>query len=164
MAKTCTKCKHTKDDSGFGNRKGKLATMCKNCVNAIAREYRQNHLLEIRNRDKKRRRNRKPYLDSYSLTPKYHFSYYRSNAKIKKLDFTLTFEDFIKFWKNPCYYCGRVLKTIGLDRIDSSKGYIITNIVPCCSDCNYAKLEMTGQEFIELCRLVVENSLERIGI
>jgi hypothetical protein len=37
----------------------------------------------------------------------------------------------------------------GVDRIDSSIGYIDTNIVPCCKHCNTAKNTMTNKEFKE---------------
>ena len=37
----------------------------------------------------------------------------------------------------------------GIDRVDSSKGYTIDNVVPCCSACNYAKHEMSVSEFKE---------------
>lgn len=37
----------------------------------------------------------------------------------------------------------------GIDRVDSSKGYTLDNCVPCCSKCNYAKHEMSVEEFKE---------------
>ena len=54
-----------------------------------------------------------------------------------------------------CYYCDKepnnlcqgVLKYNGLDRIDSSKGHYINNVVPCCRDCNWAKNDSTLEEF-----------------
>lgn len=60
-----------------------------------------------------------------------------------------------------CYYCGsepmNIKKTknslgegllySGIDRIDSLKGYTENNVVPCCKICNYAKSNMTTQEF-----------------
>lgn len=36
----------------------------------------------------------------------------------------------------------------GIDRVDNNKGYTITNSVPCCKDCNFAKRDMTHDEFI----------------
>jgi len=35
----------------------------------------------------------------------------------------------------------------GIDRIDSSKGYTIDNCVSCCTECNYAKHEMSVDEY-----------------
>lgn len=38
----------------------------------------------------------------------------------------------------PCFYCGKE-KALGIDRIDSSKGYEEGNVVPCCHICNMMK-------------------------
>ena len=37
-----------------------------------------------------------------------------------------------------------------LDRVDSSLGYTAANCDPCCSDCNYAKREMSRASFLNL--------------
>ena len=36
----------------------------------------------------------------------------------------------------------------GLDRIDSSKGHMLDNVVPCCYPCNWQKMNMTTEQFI----------------
>ncbi len=36
----------------------------------------------------------------------------------------------------------------GIDRVDSSKGYVEDNVVTCCETCNKAKLSMTTEEFL----------------
>ena len=38
----------------------------------------------------------------------------------------------------PCVYCGDT-KRIGCDRIDNTKGHIMSNVVPCCIECNTAR-------------------------
>jgi hypothetical protein len=43
----------------------------------------------------------------------------------------------------------------GIDRIDSNKGYFVENCVPCCSDCNIAKMEKSIEDFILHCRKIV---------
>ena len=35
----------------------------------------------------------------------------------------------------------------GIDRIDSSKGYSVDNCVPCCAKCNYAKHDLSIDDF-----------------
>lgn len=45
----------------------------------------------------------------------------------------------------------------GIDRVDNNSGYSLSNCVPCCSDCNRAKREMTKEQYIALCKRVVEN-------
>lgn len=62
---------------------------------------------------------------------------------------------------NNCYYCGTKPNQIeekfgtsfkhnGIDRLDSSKGYILGNVVPCCSKCNLAKGLLSEKEFLSL--------------
>ena len=84
-----------------------------------------------------------------------HWHSYRSGAKIRGIPFLLTFEQFSSFWQKPCHYSGHTIATIGLDRIDSSKGYSIDNVVPCCQACNVAKLRMSPEDYLAHCKEVV---------
>lgn len=50
-----------------------------------------------------------------------------------------------------CHYCGSNLENENgycLDRVDSNKGYTITNVVACCKICNRAKSNMDIMEFV----------------
>ena len=63
---------------------------------------------------------------------------------------------------SPCVYCGNIdirnggvfngvkttIKINGVDRVDSSKGYIDGNCVSCCSICNKMKLDHTLENFL----------------
>ncbi len=62
-------------------------------------------------------------------------------AKTRGLEWNIAFKDYDALRVQPCHYCGDVLAEtgIGLDRVNSSHGYIMSNVVPCCSDCNRAK-------------------------
>ena len=99
---------------------------------------------------------------------------YRRRAKKKKLPFILSGEQFWELTQSNCYYCNgepsqklSAIKTgykwieefiyNGLDRVDSSKGYIISNIVPCCKKCNYAKNDMSQKEFFEHLQKIIKN-------
>jgi len=81
---------------------------------------------------------------------------------------TISFELFKELIFKPCVYCGvvsskelpdygknkkkisdTVLHVNGIDRIDSSKGYIECNVVTCCSRCNAAKQDISMREFRE---------------
>lgn len=88
---------------------------------------------------------------------------YETSAKNKELPFELTKEDVSFITKMNCHYCGQEPGQIikqryrtgdyiynGIDRIDSSKGYTLDNVVPCCKDCNYAKGDMSYTEFKNL--------------
>jgi hypothetical protein len=97
------------------------------------------------------------------------FNSYRGSARRRNLEFNLTPESFQEMATKPCHYCGaesysmgkgnyrkdspqesidhsRFIYT-GIDRIDSDKGYVEGNIVPCCKKCNLGKHIMTDEEF-----------------
>jgi hypothetical protein len=106
---------------------------------------------------------------------RYHlFNNYRGRARKYGMEFSLTQEQFKNLIGKPCAYCKRppyarvefhgnrrstalhrdrppgksysVVYT-GIDRVDSSKGYTVDNCVPCCKPCNYAKGNMSFEEF-----------------
>lgn len=85
---------------------------------------------------------------------------YTRTANKKKLSFELSESDCYSMMQNKCFYCnsepfatkhhmdcfGDFIYN-GIDRIDSSKGYIKGNVVTCCKRCNYAKNDMSLNEF-----------------
>lgn len=67
---------------------------------------------------------------------------------------TLSFEEFYMLSKQKCYYCEGGLSNQrgdftynGLDRVDSNLRYIHGNVVPCCKWCNFAKKNLTLNQF-----------------
>lgn len=97
-----------------------------------------------------------------------------ATAKIvyrKYSDGNLSFDDFLKFSQQNCFYCGvepsnttnyYITKTTkyskerqisgyftynGLDRINSKFPHNLDNLVTSCIDCNKAKLDRTQEEF-----------------
>jgi hypothetical protein len=84
------------------------------------------------------------------------FSNFRYRARTLGVEFAIPREYFSKSIFQPCYYCGKIGSNTqagvaynGLDRLEPEKGYVESNLVTCCSDCNYAKLDKTCNEFIE---------------
>ena len=71
----------------------------------------------------------------------YHFVTYKRSAEIKQLEFKLTKGDFMEMVECGCHYCGIIQEKgfNGIDRLDSSEGYIMTNCVSCCEMCNFMK-------------------------
>ena len=70
------------------------------------------------------------------------FRSYIKEAKRRNIDFQLSKEDFMNIVKKNCYYCcdmNEEKKFNGIDRIDSSKGYLLENCISCCTLCNYYK-------------------------
>jgi hypothetical protein len=95
---------------------------------------------------------------------------YRENAIKRELSWNLTQEDFRAITKQACHYCGVSASQViggrkksgkhssgtysngsytynGVDRRDSSVGYEIGNVVPCCGDCNYTKTDSRYNDF-----------------
>lgn len=79
-------------------------------------------------------------------------------ASRRSLDWQIDEKQWVEISAKNCYYCNiepsNVIteygyKYSGLDRIDSSLGYIMENIVPCCRNCNLAKNNMSQEEFFE---------------
>lgn len=51
--------------------------------------------------------------------------------------------------KNRVKISSASITVSGIDRIDSTKGYVEGNVVPCCALCNFAKSDMPLSEFEE---------------
>lgn len=93
---------------------------------------------------------------------------YRKGAVSRGYSFELTIEQFEALTLDNCHYCGIApSKTIkvksgamyiynGIDRVNNAIGYIESNVVSCCTDCNIAKASMTHDAYIALCKRVAE--------
>lgn len=101
----------------------------------------------------------------------------KRNAIARQLLWELTDETVRTFVGAPCYWCGAVRanrhgrgvnKTRsgyrgwnGIDRLDSSIGYILGNVVPCCGVCNRMKSTLSAEAFLAQCKRIA--SRERIS-
>ncbi len=97
--------------------------------------------------------------DVYRLWFKRHA--YERRANRKGLEFTLSNEQFLILVTSDCHYCGvphssetrkvnkKVITMLTIDRLDSTKGYIIENCVPACKLCNTIKMDMSYEQFIK---------------
>jgi hypothetical protein len=100
-----------------------------------------------------------PRVDEDRLAVRQVISSYRAGAKKRGLEWQLSEEAVANLIFSPCYYCGdqratavvlrarRVAERNGIDRIDNDKGYVLSNVVPACERCNFAKRDMTVTEF-----------------
>lgn len=91
-------------------------------------------------------------------------SRYRSKVKSGKKEtkiWALTYDEAKRLFFGDCFYCGAAPQTImqaykditptlvnGIDRLDSTAGYISTNVVSCCKICNTAKMALSVDEFL----------------
>lgn len=76
-----------------------------------------------------------------------NYRHYRSGAKKRNLEFSITLALFSELVNGSCFYCGET-KFLGVDRLDNSMGYKIDNIVSCCKTCNFAKNTLPLSEFM----------------
>lgn len=109
---------------------------------------------------------------------------YITSANKKKIEFNLSEETFRSICSQNCHYCrmeprvhnkyrlrksGKIIMNVsseavmladiyanGIDRVDSNKGYVASNCVPCCHVCNYAKQSLTEEEFFAHIKRIYE--------
>lgn len=118
-------------------------------------------------------------------------SSYKALAKKRNIEFKLSIDETVNLLKQKCYYCNsdpsnyynaRIRNRVnkknkiqyavnnskeydiyynGIDRIDNTKGYEISNTVSCCNKCNTAKLNYTIDEFKTLIKNIYFNFILR---
>jgi hypothetical protein len=99
---------------------------------------------------------------SEDITWRNHYLIVAGRKVAKEKGFNLTEEEFRQISSKNCFYCNAsptptrghrswsaYINTNGLDRVDSSVGYLYENVVPCCKYCNFAKSDRTVEEFKE---------------
>lgn len=100
----------------------------------------------------------------------YYEHTYKAAAKRRGLVFKLTKDEFRALTQQNCFYCGSQPREIkrptgtltstclanGIDRVDNQIGYVMTNVVPCCFDCNHAKATLSQKQFLELANKVAQ--------
>ncbi len=100
---------------------------------------------------------------------------YKKAAKNRGLMFNLTIEQAAELFScNECTYCGKPSTTkkvesayteytyMGIDRVDTSKGYINGNCVPCCTKCNTAKHVLNSIDFLSHISDIYNYNLQRL--
>ena len=84
---------------------------------------------------------------------------YKNQALKKGHNFELTKEEFENLRALNCKYCIRSATTDhhnGIDRVESNIGYILSNCIPCCRDCNMMKKSYSVNDFLNQCIKIVE--------
>lgn len=83
--------------------------------------------------------------------------YYKHRASNSAIEWSLTDEEVFEWFKASCHYCGIEPgdSNNGIDRIDSSLGYINGNIVTCCEMCNMMKGSISDNILIERARAIL---------
>ena len=123
-------------------------------------------------------RNRLPDRKDAILRREYS-SIKKRNRKFTDYDNVISYDEYKSIVNAPCNFCGcvgsrsindrlrsrgkthicsnEVIHINGIDRIDSSKGYISGNCISCCTTCNYAKNTMSIEQFKTWIRQVYEH-------
>lgn len=92
-------------------------------------------------------------------------------AQARGIKWNLTKEQYFEVASQNCYYCGiepivkapskgkslnGLVKSNGIDRLDSNKGYVKDNCVPCCWIHNRMKGVLSLEAFIRECKQIAK--------
>ena len=114
--------------------------------------------------------------ESTSSEYKWRYQSYIKAAKKRSLEWNLDYEQFLDITQQNCYYCGSEpemrpshhkrwdfkFPMSGIDRVNSEKGYVEGNIVPCCSHCNQAKWDYSTEEFLDWVKRIYTNQFQEV--
>ena len=152
--KICTRCKknidinlYTKDRSS----KSGVRSYCKNCAKILFNNWQDNG-----GRKKVQLNNNRSY-HKHKNTIEYRYLRLKTGAKQRNKELQITLDQFKELWDQKCFYCNDIVTTAGLDRIDSSKGYVLGNVVRCCELCNRAKNILSVEDFISHCYKIIKH-------
>jgi hypothetical protein len=125
------------------------------------KEYHTNYYDEHKT-ERKLKQKEKAKTDEYQTWKKRYdrrlttrYRRYKQLASSRHLEFELIFEDFEEISTQACHYCGSLNEDefgnlySGIDRIDSTNGYTLNNVVPCCAMCNRMKNKRNVNSWIE---------------
>lgn len=101
-----------------------------------------------------------PRIDNNGAAWNQAISHMMNNAADRGIEWGLTSETAQCILGSNCHYCGTAPTQVrrtkqssvtvnGIDRLDSSLGYIEGNVAPCCKHCNFAKNTMGVEQFRE---------------
>lgn len=138
--KLCIRCKEDKQLSefSFSNTDNRYSSYCKPCDVKRRQNYTKNlsadQLLIQRVYDRSRSLIRYQNNKIYFILKDYK----RYDTR-KGFINDLTIEYITSQLDNKCVYCS--YPSTGLDRINNSKGHLQENCVPCCKECNIARMD-----------------------
>lgn len=167
--KTCRVCGVTKPLFDFHKDKTKKyghSSVCKPCAIDISHGYYVKHADRIKANVSVYRRS---YVPRYTREIESKLKALVTGARGRKnKEFGITLADLLDLWgkqEGLCAYTKLPLQigankydVVSLDRIDSSKGYVVGNIQLVCAAVNVMKMAMSEQQFIRMCHLVSQNN------
>lgn len=127
-------------------------------------ENRRKYLKVWRAKNKERIRdyNRNKRDKTYQGTLIARYSALKAATRIKGSVTPITFDEYKNLIESPCYLCGDSVASVsisghGIDRIDSSVGYLLNNCRSCCGVCNRMKRDLPIDEFITRIKKILRN-------
>jgi predicted RNA-binding Zn-ribbon protein involved in translation (DUF1610 family) len=148
----CVDCgKQSLQRSDEYNRKGNICKKCK---------IKNNSAIELKTKDLE-------LVAASNLLSKLQRRYLK-----KGLTSNLNSQELLDLVKRNCHYCNAEPSNLmqykqihfsynfiynGLDRVDSSKGYIKGNVLPSCKKCNIAKSDLSYNEFLQHIEKIYKN-------
>ena len=97
------------------------------------------------------------YPEIFKDTKMVNYSLSKLSALTRNIPFYVSKEFFDTKKQECCYLCGKENSEThknGIDRIDSSLGYVESNMQSCCGSCNYMKSNYSLESFLEKCNLI----------
>lgn len=105
-----------------------------------------------------------------------YFNRYKSSAKRRNLEFSLSREQFEEITQKNCTYCNlppsrkevykgpkkeSIYVSNGIDRVDSNLGYFYENCTSCCSRCNTMKMSDSVGDFVDHVSKIYEHCVTK---
>ena len=145
----CLGCGKIIESIIYGFRK-EVVKRCKECYEALKAT------------EEKRERTTRDYNKERRLNIIRYFDEYVRGAVKRNLLFSLTKEQFEEIVTSHCSYCDSFNEegVIGVDRINSNKGYTLDNVTPCCATCNIMKNDLAKEEFFAKVAKIYKHSIE----
>lgn len=133
MQRNCTRCGEDKsvDDFAKSNKVSSgYQNYCKVCSNQHTRAWRKANPSVLKISQHKTKQNLRT-----------RYGQLLGNARRRKIEVNLSFEDFKTIVSPSCFYCAGSLPVTGagIDRINCDKGYSLDNCIACCTDCNLTR-------------------------
>ena len=161
--KLCYKCKIEKEFNQYHRDKSRsdgYGYKCKECCKGRIDLRKNRWINSTENQKNKKRIASTIYRKTIKGKSIDIISSYRRFDYKKGLQNNLTQNFVAKSLESPCYYCHD--KSSGLDRIDNKIGHTIENCVPCCKECNIARMDnFTHDEMIILGATIKQIKLKR---
>jgi hypothetical protein len=100
------------------------------------------------------------HIKTHSKEPRRRWQKLTFKCRHENRELDLTQEKCEELWKDGCFYCNKTLQDetgCSLDRIDNNVGYTITNVVPCCGNCNKMRNNILSHEEMKIAMTAVLN-------